>query len=86
MDYFKGFNFLLAAPVFDADDLWLETRRPGARSGISTIVPTSGSRKRAKPMVDYLKMFETCFNTFPSFDVKIQGVYKEMDANGRIGL
>ena len=37
-------------------------------------------------MVDYLKMFETCFNTFPGFDVEIQGVYKEIDASGRIGF
>jgi hypothetical protein len=29
---------------------------------------------RAQPIIDYLKMFETCFNTFPGFDVEIQGV------------
>jgi ornithine decarboxylase/arginine decarboxylase len=54
--------------------------------GIATIVPGERLTERAKPMVDYLKMFETCFNTFPGFDVEIQGVYKEVDANGRIGL
>jgi ornithine decarboxylase/arginine decarboxylase len=54
--------------------------------GIATIVPGERLTERAKPMVDYLKMFETCFNTFPGFDVEIQGVYKEIDANGRIGL
>ena len=45
--------------------------------GIATIVP--GERLDAsgrKPMIDYLKMFESCFNTFPGFDVEIQGVYK----------
>jgi ornithine decarboxylase/arginine decarboxylase len=54
--------------------------------GIATIVPGERLTERAKPMVDYLKMFETCFNTFPGFDVEIQGVYREVDANGRIGL
>jgi arginine/lysine/ornithine decarboxylase len=37
-------------------------------------------------MIDYLKMFERCFNAFPGFDVEIQGVYKEVDASGRIRL
>lgn len=54
--------------------------------GIATIVPGERLTERAKPMIDYLKMFETCFNTFPGFDVEIQGVYKEVDPNGRIGL
>lgn len=54
--------------------------------GIATIVPGERLTERAKPMLDYLKMFETCFNTFPGFDVEIQGVYKEIDAQGRIGL
>ncbi|MET4839110.1 arginine/lysine/ornithine decarboxylase [Bradyrhizobium japonicum] len=54
--------------------------------GIATIVPGERLTERAKPMVDYLKMFETCFNKFPGFDVEIQGVYKEIDAQGRIGL
>jgi len=31
-------------------------------------------------------MFETSFNTFPGFDVEIQGVYKEVDPTGRIRL
>ena len=54
--------------------------------GIATIVPGERLTERARPMIDYLKMFETCFNTFPGFDVEIQGVYKEVDAQGRIGL
>jgi arginine/lysine/ornithine decarboxylase len=37
-------------------------------------------------MIDYLKMFETSFNTFPGFDVEIQGVYREIDQSGRIRL
>jgi ornithine decarboxylase len=54
--------------------------------GIATIVPGERLDDRAKPMIDYLKMFERCFNTFPGFDVEIQGVYKEVDASGRIRL
>jgi ornithine decarboxylase/arginine decarboxylase len=32
--------------------------------GIATIVPGERLTERAQPMIDYLKMFETCFNTF----------------------
>ncbi|HLG83332.1 MAG TPA: Orn/Lys/Arg decarboxylase N-terminal domain-containing protein [Bradyrhizobium sp.] len=54
--------------------------------GIATIVPGERLDERAQPMIDYLKMFERCFNTFPGFDVEIQGVYKEVDASGRVRL
>jgi ornithine decarboxylase len=54
--------------------------------GIATIVPGERLDERAKPMIDYLRMFERCFNTFPGFDVEIQGVYKEVDGSGRIRL
>ena len=54
--------------------------------GIAAIVPGELLTEKAQPMIDYLKMFETCFNTFPGFDVEIQGVYKEVDAAGRIRL
>ncbi|OLP58223.1 amino acid decarboxylase [Xaviernesmea oryzae] len=54
--------------------------------GIATIVPGERLTERAQPMIDYLKMFETCFNTFPGFDVEIQGVYREADATGRVRL
>jgi ornithine decarboxylase len=54
--------------------------------GIATIVPGERLNERAQPMIDYLKMFEACFNTFPGFDVEIQGVYKEVDASGRTRL
>jgi ornithine decarboxylase len=53
--------------------------------GIATIVPGERLTERAQPMIDYLKMFETCFNLFPGFDVEIQGVYRKVDA-GRIRL
>ncbi|MBD9571168.1 Orn/Lys/Arg decarboxylase N-terminal domain-containing protein [Ensifer adhaerens] len=54
--------------------------------GIATIVPGERLTERAQPMIDYLKMFETCFNTFPGFDVEIQGLYRQTDASGRIRL
>jgi ornithine decarboxylase len=54
--------------------------------GIATIVPGERLTQRAQPMIDYLRMFEACFNTFPGFDVEIQGVYRETDAAGRIRL
>src|SRR4029077_15974653 len=54
--------------------------------GIATIVPGERLTERAQPMIDYLKMFETCFNVFPGFEVEIQGVYKEVDASGRVRL
>jgi len=54
--------------------------------GIATIVPGERLTERAQPMIDYLRMFETCFNTFPGFDVEIQGVYRKVDENGRIRL
>lgn len=54
--------------------------------GIATIVPGERLSARAQPMIDYLKMFETSFNTFPGFDVEIQGIYRKVEANGRIRL
>jgi arginine/lysine/ornithine decarboxylase len=37
-------------------------------------------------MIDYLRMFEASFNSFPGFDVEIQGVYREVDGSGRVRL
>lgn len=54
--------------------------------GIATVVPGERLTERAKPMIDYLRMFEACFNTFPGFEVEIQGVYRETDASGRVSL
>jgi ornithine decarboxylase len=54
--------------------------------GIAAIVPGERLNDRAQPMIEYLKMFETCFNTFPGFDVEIQGVYREIDASGKVRL
>ena len=52
--------------------------------GIATIVPGERLTERTAPMIEYLKMFEACFNTFPGFEVEVQGIYKETDPSGRV--
>ena len=54
--------------------------------GIATIVPGERLTERAKPMIDYLMMFEASFNAFPGFEVEIQGVYREVEESGRVRL
>ena len=51
--------------------------------GIATIVPGERLTERARPMIDYLKMFEKSANVFPGFEAEIQGLYREVDASGR---
>ena len=50
--------------------------------GIATIVPGERLDARARPMIDYLKMFEKGVNVFPGFESEIQGLYREIDAAG----
>jgi ornithine decarboxylase len=50
--------------------------------GIATIVPGERLDDRAKPMIAYLQMFERAAREFPGFDTEIQGVYREMGADG----
>jgi ornithine decarboxylase/arginine decarboxylase len=52
--------------------------------GIATIVPGERLDHRAKPMIEYLKVFEKSSNLFPGFEAEIQGVYRETDASGAI--
>jgi len=52
--------------------------------GIATIVPGERLGERAKPMLDYLKMFEKSANLFPGFEAEIQGLYREAEADGSI--
>ncbi len=52
--------------------------------GIATIVPGERLDARARPMLDYLKMFEKSANLFPGFEAEIQGVYKEAQADGSV--
>ena len=47
--------------------------------GIASIVPGERLDERARPMLDYLKMFETSANLFPGFEVEIQGIYREVE-------
>ena len=50
--------------------------------GIASIVPGERLDERAKPMLDYLLMFEKSANLFPGFDVEIQGIYREISKDG----
>ena len=52
--------------------------------GIATIVPGERLCERAKPMLDYLKMFERSANLFPGFEAEIQGLYREIEPDGSI--
>ncbi len=52
--------------------------------GIGTVVPGERLDARAKPMLDYLKMFERSANIFPGFEAEVQGVYREVDQSGKI--
>ena len=52
--------------------------------GIATIIPGERLCERAKPMLDYLKMFEKSANLFPGFEAEIQGLYREIEPDGSI--
>ena len=52
--------------------------------GIATIVPGERLDERARPMIEYLKMFEKSSNVFPGFESEIQGLYRETDESGNI--
>src|SRR6478736_2379004 len=52
--------------------------------GIATIVPGERLSERARPMIEYLKMFEKSANVFPGFEAEIQGLYREVDELGAI--
>jgi ornithine decarboxylase len=52
--------------------------------GIASIVPGERLDERARPMLDYLKMFERSANLFPGFEVEVQGIYREIDKDGAV--
>ena len=52
--------------------------------GIASIVPGERLDERTRPMLDYLLMFEKSANLFPGFDVEIQGIYRELEPDGRV--
>jgi len=54
--------------------------------GIGVIVPGERYDERAKPMLDYLTMFERAANKFPGFDSEIQGIFRETAADGKISF
>jgi len=52
--------------------------------GIATIVPGERLDERARPMLDYLTMFERSANLFPGFEAEIQGVFRETEPDGSV--
>jgi ornithine decarboxylase/arginine decarboxylase len=54
--------------------------------GIATIVPGERLSAPAKPMLDYLKMFERSANLFPGFEAEIQGLYREVNPDGSVSF
>ena len=52
--------------------------------GIATVVPGERLGERARPMLDYLKMFEKSANLFPGFEAEIQGLFRKIDPDGKI--
>lgn len=54
--------------------------------GIGVMVPGERYDERARPMLDYLQMFEQAANRFPGFDSEIQGIYRETGNDGRVRL
>ncbi len=52
--------------------------------GIATIVPGERLDERARPMLNYLKMFQKSANAFPGFESEVQGLYREVDETGAI--
>ena len=52
--------------------------------GIATVLPGERLDDRAKPMLDYLKLFERGANLFPGFESEVQGVYRETEADGTV--
>lgn len=52
--------------------------------GIATIIPGERLTAAARPMVDYLKVFERGANLFPGFESEVQGLYREMGDDGRM--
>jgi ornithine decarboxylase len=52
--------------------------------GIATIIPGERLDARARPMIDYLKVFERGANLFPGLENEIQGIYREIEADGSV--
>ena len=50
--------------------------------GIASVVPGERLDEQARPMIDYLLVFERAANRFPGFETEIQGVFRETEADG----
>jgi len=51
--------------------------------GIGVILPGERYDEKAKPMMDYFKLFEETNPSFPGFDNEIQGAYLREDQSGK---
>ncbi|RYC30921.1 amino acid decarboxylase [Lichenibacterium minor] len=71
-------------PIEEAEGRIVTTLMLVYPPGIGVLVPGERIGPRAKPMLDYFKMFEESSNRFPGLDAEIQGVYREVDPGGRI--
>ncbi len=71
-------------PIDEAHDRIATTMFVVYPPGIASIVPGERLGDRARPMLDYLKMFERSANLFPGFDVEIQGIYRETGKHGAV--
>ncbi|MBV8563947.1 MAG: amino acid decarboxylase [Methylobacteriaceae bacterium] len=54
--------------------------------GIATIVPGERLGARARPMLEYVKAFERSANLFPGFEAEIQGLFREVEPDGKVRL
>jgi arginine/lysine/ornithine decarboxylase len=52
--------------------------------GIATIIPGERLDARARPMIEYLRIFERAANRFPGLDNEIQGVYRSKQPDGSV--
>jgi arginine/lysine/ornithine decarboxylase len=52
--------------------------------GIATIIPGERVGRQSAPMIDYLLAFEQAENAFPGLGTEIQGVYRDIQPDGRI--
>ena len=71
-------------PIEEAEGRIVTTLMLVYPPGIGVLVPGERIGPRAKPMLDYFKMFEEGSNRFPGLDAEIQGVYRETEPDGRI--
>jgi arginine/lysine/ornithine decarboxylase len=52
--------------------------------GIATVIPGERLVEKARPMIEYLKIFEAAANRFPGFENEVQGLYREVATDGTI--